>query len=76
MGLDYHNNDFNVWEGVILDSVGANGITNCKVNIQGRTFYLSNKDEDVLYVHIGEYCMIVYGRRSKYVVDYILFEGD
>ena len=70
MTLDYCYDDFSQYEGIIYKSVSANGITNTKVNIQGNIFYLSKKDEDVLYYHREEYCKIIYGNRSKFIVGY------
>jgi len=72
--LDYYNNDFSEYEGMIYKSISGKGMNDTAVNIQGRIFYLSNGDEDVLREHRGYYCKIVYGTRSKFIVDYELLE--
>lgn len=70
MALDYYNNDFSTYTGMIFDSKSANGITNTNIEIHNSVFYLSRKNEDTLENYRGKYCEIVYGTRSKYIVDY------
>jgi len=74
MTLDCYNNDFSTYKGMIFDSQSSNGITNTTVEIHNSVFYLSRKNEDILENYRGKYCEIVYGTRSKYIVDYTIIE--
>jgi len=74
MTLDYYNNDFLEYEGMIYKSIRGKGMADTAVNIQGRIFYLSRGDEYVFREYKGYYCKIVYGSKSKFIVDYELLE--